>query len=193
MLKHKNYSGFTIVELLIVIVVIAVLAAITIVAFNGIQNRANAAKDVSAANGYVKALKMLVAEKGEAALPTTDSCLGDTTWYPAASPQFQLNQCNVWSYDSGATYGGYTPGIFPIALLTPYMSNKPQPSANVGYDNGASSGAIQYSRGLAYQKLNPLTWNGRFGRVYWMRNGKIDCPNAGYDSAANLTWCYLYF
>jgi len=33
--------GFTIVELLIVIVVIAILAAITIVAYNGIQNRAN--------------------------------------------------------------------------------------------------------------------------------------------------------
>lgn len=34
-------NGFTIVELLIVIVVIGVLAAITIVAYNGIQNRAN--------------------------------------------------------------------------------------------------------------------------------------------------------
>ena len=33
--------GFTIVELLIVIVVIAILAAITIVAYNGIQTRAN--------------------------------------------------------------------------------------------------------------------------------------------------------
>ena len=33
-------SGFTIVELLIVVVVIAILAAITIVAYNGIQNRA---------------------------------------------------------------------------------------------------------------------------------------------------------
>jgi len=33
--------GFTIVELLIVIVVIGILAAITIVAYNGIQNRAN--------------------------------------------------------------------------------------------------------------------------------------------------------
>lgn len=36
-----NTSGFTIVELLIVIVVIGILAAITVVAFNGIQNRAN--------------------------------------------------------------------------------------------------------------------------------------------------------
>ena len=38
MLKSK--SGFTIVELLIVIVVIAILAAITVVAYNGIQQRA---------------------------------------------------------------------------------------------------------------------------------------------------------
>lgn len=36
----KQKSGFTIVELLIVIVIIAILAAITIVAFNGVQQRA---------------------------------------------------------------------------------------------------------------------------------------------------------
>jgi len=40
MLRGQKQSGFTIVELLIVVVVIAILAAITIVAYNGIQNRA---------------------------------------------------------------------------------------------------------------------------------------------------------
>lgn len=34
-------KGFTIVELLIVIVVLGILAAITVVAYNGVQNRAN--------------------------------------------------------------------------------------------------------------------------------------------------------
>lgn len=41
--KMKHKQGFTIVELLIVIVVIAILAAITIVSYNGIQNRAKVA------------------------------------------------------------------------------------------------------------------------------------------------------
>jgi prepilin-type N-terminal cleavage/methylation domain-containing protein len=36
-----NKKGFTIVELLVVIVVIAILATISVTAYNGIQNRAN--------------------------------------------------------------------------------------------------------------------------------------------------------
>ena len=39
-MKKHTQLGFTIVELLIVIVVIAILAAITIVAYTGIQNQA---------------------------------------------------------------------------------------------------------------------------------------------------------
>ena len=44
LLVRKKQTGFTIVELLIVIVVIGILAAITIVAFNGVQQRARDAQ-----------------------------------------------------------------------------------------------------------------------------------------------------
>lgn len=45
--RAKKQTGFTIVELLIVIVVIGILAAITVVAFNGVQERARLSAGLS--------------------------------------------------------------------------------------------------------------------------------------------------
>lgn len=56
--------GFTIVELLIVIVVIAILAAITIVAYNGIQARAREAQRAQDIKSITKALELYYADKG---------------------------------------------------------------------------------------------------------------------------------
>lgn len=50
-------KGFTIVELLIVIVVIGILAAITVVAFNGVQDRAKQAKISSDLGQLDRAIK----------------------------------------------------------------------------------------------------------------------------------------
>ena len=54
----RNNKGFTIVELLIVIVVIAILAAITIVAYNGIQERSRASAVSSALSQAAKKLTL---------------------------------------------------------------------------------------------------------------------------------------
>ena len=62
--RVKQQKGFTIVELLIVIVVIAILAAITVVAYTGIQNRAQNTQTVSATTTYLKAMMQYKAENG---------------------------------------------------------------------------------------------------------------------------------
>ncbi len=60
----KATSGFTIVELLIVIVVIAVLASITIVAYNGIQQRAQDSQRKSDLAQITKALHIYNVDNG---------------------------------------------------------------------------------------------------------------------------------
>ena len=64
MTQQKTNRGFTIVELLIVIVVIAILATITIIGFNGVQNRAKTSTGQAAANSAVKKFEALNAIKG---------------------------------------------------------------------------------------------------------------------------------
>lgn len=61
----KKSRGFTIVELLIVIVVIAILAAITVVAFNGVQVRAENSKTLAAVDQYSKALQLYKTNTGD--------------------------------------------------------------------------------------------------------------------------------
>jgi prepilin-type N-terminal cleavage/methylation domain-containing protein len=52
----KTINGFTIVELLIVIVVIGILVAISLVSYNGVKNRANDAAVLSDMNALAKNL-----------------------------------------------------------------------------------------------------------------------------------------
>lgn len=74
--KNKHIYGFTIVELLIVIVVIGILAAITIVAFNGIQQRSKNTQTVNAITSYVKLLNLYKVDHGTHP-EVYDVCLGE--------------------------------------------------------------------------------------------------------------------
>ncbi len=64
-------KGFTIVELLIVIVVIAILAAITIVAYTGVQNRANDTTVQSDLANFAKKMELLKVDDGRYPNPLT--------------------------------------------------------------------------------------------------------------------------
>src|SRR5690242_21213368 len=61
----KFQSGFTIVELLIVIVVIGILAAITIVAYNGVQERATNATIKSDMANAAKKIELFKVDNGD--------------------------------------------------------------------------------------------------------------------------------
>ena len=82
----RKTSGFTIVELLIVIVVIGILAAIVIVSYNGIQSRAK----LTVASNDLETIKksMLLYKSSRSELPTP----GDT-YTVETNPSL----CNGWA------------------------------------------------------------------------------------------------
>lgn len=70
---RRRGEGFTIVELLIVIVVIAILAAITIVAYSGIQQRARDSDRTSDIAAIQKALELYRVDNGSFPSVGTDN------------------------------------------------------------------------------------------------------------------------
>lgn len=86
----KYKQGFTIVELLIVIVVIGILAAITIVAFNGVQTKAKQARVKSDVSNYTKAITIARNNTGKVLKDITG-----TTW--------SIGDCDVNSQNTANT------------------------------------------------------------------------------------------
>ena len=156
--KYKNQTGFTIVELLIVIVVIAILAAITIVAYNGIQTRSNNTKTISAVQGYVKLLQQYNVDNND--YPNARSCLG--TGYPAGG-------CRS---DNSATENNSN---FNTVMLEPYLKGAAPPSPalkTVTYSTGFTmAGAFYLYKDGSYNS------NGAGFGVIWL--GDSICPSIG--------------
>ncbi len=61
----QKQKGFTIVELLIVVVVIAILASITIIAYNGIQSRARDTARIDKVKAISKAIELYRVDNGQ--------------------------------------------------------------------------------------------------------------------------------
>jgi prepilin-type N-terminal cleavage/methylation domain-containing protein len=76
MLHGQKKSGFTIVELLIVVVVIAILAAITIVAYNGIRERASISSFKSELSQAIKKIESVKVLSGTETYPSSQAAAG---------------------------------------------------------------------------------------------------------------------
>ena len=93
-------SGFTIIELLVVIVVIGILAAITIVSFTGVSNKAIAASLQSDLNNDANMLKMYHVE-----YDVYPSAIDDSTKCPTAPTPSDI-YCLKASSGSTLVYSG---------------------------------------------------------------------------------------
>lgn len=106
-------SGFTIVELLIVIVIIAILAAISIVSYTGIQQRANNTAVISAATQSMKMIQAYIAANGTYP-QTTSSCITSTTTCQADSTTTNLTPTNA-TFDTRMATIGTLPREIPAS------------------------------------------------------------------------------
>lgn len=179
---RKSHHGFTIVELLIVIVVIAILATISVIIYNGIQNRANLSKGSSAVNGFVNILELYYADNGSYPHPggSGHACVGSTADYPIA-PGFAAGQCDNHPAGSVSVSAQLNTALAPYAARLPDGSLPPQ---TWGDDN--SYGSL---RGVEYDYISA-----RSAGITYRVGGQQSCPRGTTTPIHNNkdTDCYLY-
>jgi prepilin-type N-terminal cleavage/methylation domain-containing protein len=162
MTRHKNNTkGFTIVELLIVIVIIAILAAIVIVAYNGVQTRAKASAVTSGLKSAEKAFRLYAIDKGYdnwpadstmvagvSTNPTLQQFIDNTTFknYMQKTPTIANTPSLYWFYDydtdtrpkCGSRYAG-------VNIIVLYMSQDLATQIDKDIDDGdINCGRVRY-------------------------------------------------
>ena len=122
----QGRAGFTIVELLIVIVVIGILAAITIVAYSGITARANTAKAQTSAANTQK-----VAEAYNA----------DNSAYPASFSALQSYSGSA-KIPTGITLQATAPTSANGTTTLMYLPNTANTGGCIGYFNFTTNAVV---------------------------------------------------
>ena len=125
-MNSTKSRGFTIVELLVVIVVIAILASITIVVFNGVQQRARDSRRDSAMNIIKKTMEMYKLDNGQYPYacsnnPSLDCPVSSVTSY--LSPAY--TQTVSVPEDKTGVPSMYYEQAYSYTIVIPYESKPP--------------------------------------------------------------------
>lgn len=174
--RNKQNRGFTIVELLIVIVVIAILAAISIVAYSGIQQRANNGKTTQALSAWVKAMKLYKVDNSS--WPPGYACLGEGYGRGLSGTETSGFQCRQDSangaYENTAfntAMKNYVGGSYPKPVFTTISTSDTTWRRGLSYLYGGGSGTQVYIQAAYAGDLsscpsvdsispNPSNWGG---------------------------------
>ncbi len=148
MASQTKTRGFTIVELLIVIIVIAILAAITIVAYNGITNKANASAGKQNATSVGRVASAYAADDtaGNGIFPTQAELIAYTSTTKIPSGVTVQTALVTATHKNGKTITYVTKGTSPNftgACIGSWDNSLGTPAINwafVGDASGYSSG-----------------------------------------------------
>jgi prepilin-type N-terminal cleavage/methylation domain-containing protein len=157
----KTTSGFTIVELLIVIVVIGILAAIVIVAYNGVQDRANKTKENTDLTTLQKAI---IAARSVTGTPLKDITNNTYTWGTCVGKTAPLPDTDTCWTVYRNTLAKIAAAIGPNTNLTSLNAGNPRSnlpykideneSENMASNNGCNKDSIS---GTYYTFAVPLS------------------------------------
>ncbi|HWT40352.1 MAG TPA: prepilin-type N-terminal cleavage/methylation domain-containing protein [Dongiaceae bacterium] len=186
-LPHRT-AGFTIVELLIVVVVIAILAAITIVAYNGVTNRAKASAAASAAEQAAKKVGVYAVTNSD----TLPNVLSDAGVTDSNGTTYQYR-----TYNSGSNYCITA----TTSNVSYYVDNESHSTPTAGAcagqgANGASpiTNLALDPRATQFATVNGPVWKTArwFGNspstgTYSLITGAADGP-VGISTYARKTW-----
>ena len=159
--KSSQRTGFTVVELLIVIVIVAVLAAVSIIAYTGIQERAQRASVLSRLNQWEKVFSLYMNERGKRPQGQW-ACIGRSSDYPE-DDDFPAGSCAIYSTNGGSTWSPLyrvdSEGNLLSDQLEPYLSSRAVADHSVISLNGYR---LEKWRGVIYDDYS----NGHISFVY---------------------------